>query len=123
MVILFGLFWASWAWYSLLAVGRGHPQEAFGFAIAPSTRHLVATGPYGHTRNPMVFGFLVVLAGLGLLFESASATILLPISLGLLFALYLRFFEEPNLVKRFGEGYARYRRAVPMILPRLRGSP
>lgn len=35
-------------------------------------------------------------------------------------AAYVRWREEPMLLRRFGEDYERYRRAVPAWLPRLR---
>lgn len=38
---------------------------------------------------------------------------------GLMYS-FVRFYEEPNLLERFDEGYDAYRRAVPGWRPRLR---
>ena len=40
--------------------------------------------------------------------------------LWLVFASFVRFYEEPTLAARFGADYDAYRRAVPAWLPRLR---
>lgn len=82
------------------------------------TQKLVTQGPYAHTRNPMISGVLAVLLGESLLFAS------IPILLwGVLFFaannIYFSFFEEPDLLKRFGEEYAEYRKHVPRWIPRV----
>jgi protein-S-isoprenylcysteine O-methyltransferase Ste14 len=39
---------------------------------------------------------------------------------GLVMAAFARWYEEPELIDRFGAEYERYRRAVPGWWPRLR---
>lgn len=117
LVILLGLFWMIWSWYSLLTMGRGHPQEVFGFPLAPRTERLVIVGPYSYTRNPMLFGLLVLLVGWGIILGSVSATLISPLIVVALLLLHFKFFEEPGLWRRFGEEYEGYRRQVPLILP------
>ncbi|MFQ6001122.1 MAG: methyltransferase family protein [Anaerolineae bacterium] len=117
LVILCGLFWMVWSWYSLLTIGRGHPQEVFGFPLAPRTKRLVIVGPYSYTRNPMLFGLLLLLVGWGIILGSVSATLFLPLILVVLLLLHFKFFEEPGLWRRFGEEYEDYRHQVPLILP------
>ena len=94
------------------SVGKG--------TLAPwsPTQKLVIQGPYAHTRNPMISGVLTVLLGESILFAS------IPIALWfILFFLinnvYFSFFEEPGLLKRFGEEYSEYRKHVPRWIPRL----
>ncbi len=116
-VILFGLFWMIWSWYSLLTIGRGHPQEVFGFPLAPRTERVVLVGPYSYARNPMLFGLLVLLVGWGIIQGSVSATIFSPLIVVVLLLLHFKFFEEPGLLRRFGEEYEGYCRQVPLILP------
>jgi len=115
---LVGLFWSSWAYSYLHFVGKGSPAEVFGYAIYP-TQNLVTTGPYAYTRNPMIFGLFFLLLGIALFANSVAGIILLPIG-GLIAAAYIRRFEEPGLAERFGDGYAEYRRRVPMLFPSLR---
>jgi protein-S-isoprenylcysteine O-methyltransferase Ste14 len=117
LVILFGLFWMIWSWYGLLTIGRGHPQEMFGFPLAPRTERLVIVGPYSYTRNPMLLGLLVLLVGWGIILGSVSATLFSPLILVVLLLLHFKFFEEPGLLSRFGEEHEGYRHQMPLILP------
>ena len=116
--LLFAAGFALFAWCVLLfaRVGRG--------TLAPwdPTRRLVIVGPYRHVRNPMITAVCTMLAGETLFFHSARIGAWL-----LLFAainhVYFVLFEEPGLVRRFGEEYERYRAAVPRWLPRRVGWP
>jgi protein-S-isoprenylcysteine O-methyltransferase Ste14 len=113
-----GLFWILWAYSFLHFVGKGSPVEAFGVALYP-TRQLVTTGPYAYTRNPMIFGLMLVLLGVALTARSISGVVLVPI-IALIAVAYIRKFEEPGLICRFNEEYIRYRSSVPILLPWLR---
>lgn len=116
----FGTFWALWSLYALVIIGKGNPQEAFGQEILPATKKLIIIGPYRYTRNPMGFGWFSFVAGIGLYLGSISMIVIaLPVFLAGVI-LYLKHFEEPNLIKRFGDDYLKYRKEVPIILPRLR---
>jgi protein-S-isoprenylcysteine O-methyltransferase Ste14 len=110
-----GLFWITWAYSYLLFVGQGSPLEAFGAALEP-TKRLVTTGPYAYVRNPMEFGFLLILLGVGFLENSITGLIMAPIS-AIIAALYLKIFEEKLLLRRFGVAYEHYREHVPMLIP------
>ncbi len=97
----------------LASMGRG--------TLAPwnPTTRLVTGGIYAHTRNPMITGVLLVLLGESVLFWSLPVLIWC-----VLFAAgnaaYIRWVEEPGLIRRFGADYLEYRRNVPMWLPRLK---
>lgn len=82
------------------------------------TTHLVVSGPYAYTRNPMISGVAFVLLGEAALFGSVAV-----LGLSAIFAavntLYFRLSEEPGLLERFGLEYEEYRRHVPMWIPRL----
>lgn len=82
------------------------------------TQRLVVAGPYRHVRNPMISGVMSILLG------EALAAASLPLAIWfLLFVLanvtFIPWFEEPDLVKRFGEAYDIYRANVPRWVPRL----
>ena len=104
---------ALWIWtVRLLArIGRG--------TLAPwdPTRRLVVAGPYRYVRNPMISAVLCVLLGEAALFGSPA----LLIWFGAFFAINwvgFAIYEEPGLVRRFGDEYREYRRNVPRWWPR-----
>ncbi|MEN6358174.1 MAG: isoprenylcysteine carboxylmethyltransferase family protein [Armatimonadota bacterium] len=113
---LAGLFWVLWAYTYLLFVGKGLPLEAFGTALHP-TQVLVTTGPYAYTRNPSIIGLIFLLLGVGLLQRSISGLVMLPAAVAIIIP-YLIIFEERALAARFGDEYAHYRNAVPLLFPR-----
>ena len=82
-------------------------------------RRFVVSGPYRFVRNPMISGVVFVLLAEACIMRSRPhaewAGLFLAIN-----AIYIPLFEEPMLSARFGEPYARYRRAVRRFLPRSR---
>ena len=105
----FGLF--AWCVALFGRVGRG--------TLAPwdPTQRLVAVGPYRHMRNPMITGVLGMIAGEALLLGSWRVAAWLAVFFAIN-QVYFPILEEPGLERRFGEGYRRYRAAVPRWLPR-----
>lgn len=95
--------------------GRGTPAP-----MAPPKR-LVVVGFYRYVRNPMYVGFLTGWAGLWVVFGHASTgaiAVALVVLLGV--ALFVQFYEEPTLRRKFAGEYEEYCRNVPRWLPRLR---
>ena len=82
------------------------------------TKKLVVQGTYRHVRNPMISGVLCILLGESVLFGSWPILVF-----ALLFVtinhVYFITSEEPGLMRRFGEEYLLYRKAVPRWVPRL----
>ncbi|MGW1807250.1 methyltransferase family protein [Streptomyces sp. NPDC002078] len=84
--------------------------------VAPPVR-LVVSGPYRYVRNPIYVAVVAVLLGQGLLLAR-------PVVFGyaagawVLTWAFVRWYEEPGLVRRFGAEYERYCRAVPAWRPR-----
>ena len=115
IALLVGIFWVSWAYSYLHFVGKGSPVEVFGVALYP-TENLVTTGPYAYARNPMILGLLTLLLGVAFLMNSISALILIPI-LAAIAVVHIKIFEEPGLVRRFGEDYINYRKTTPTLIP------
>jgi protein-S-isoprenylcysteine O-methyltransferase Ste14 len=92
--------------------GQGTP------AIFDAPRAFVAIGPYKYVRNPMYIGGLVLLLGFGL-YERSISILLLTLLLFPLFHLFVLFYEEPTLTRKFGSSYQDYLGAVPRWIPRL----
>jgi protein-S-isoprenylcysteine O-methyltransferase Ste14 len=110
-LILAGLAVLIPAFVRFVAEGAGTPSPA-----APTER-LVVGGLYRRVRNPMYIAVVATVAGQALaltrpwLFAYAVA-------LGVLFAGFVHWYEEPALARRFGPQYEAYRQAVPPWRPR-----
>jgi protein-S-isoprenylcysteine O-methyltransferase Ste14 len=103
-----------WSGMTMALRGRGTPLPL------DTARELVVTGPYRHMRNPMVLAGLGqgLAVGLGL---GSPLVVAYSLAGGLLWQLLARPAEEADLLRRFGESYARYRQAVPCWRWRWRG--
>jgi protein-S-isoprenylcysteine O-methyltransferase Ste14 len=94
--------------------GRGTPAP-----IAPPQR-LVVVGFYRYVRNPMYVGFAAGWIGLWIVFGHASSTAILVVAaVALGVDLFVVFYEEPTLRKKFGKDYGSYCRNVSRWWPRI----
>lgn len=95
--------------------GHGTPMP-----LAPPQR-LVVVGFYRYVRNPMYLGFYTGWAGLWVIFGRISKMGIEAAAIGVLaVVLFVLFYEEPALRRKFGADYEEYCRHVPRWLPRLR---
>ena len=95
--------------------GRGTPAP-----VAPPQR-LVVVGFYRYVRNPMYLGFALGWIGLWIVFGRASVAAIAGVAAAAVAVmLFVRFYEEPVLRKKFGAEYEEYCRNVPRWWPRLR---
>jgi protein-S-isoprenylcysteine O-methyltransferase Ste14 len=67
----------------------------------------------------MYIGWLLVLAGETLLFQSPGLFEYFIITFGLFF-FFILFYEEPSLADKFGAPYERYRKSVQRWIPHLK---
>ena len=96
--------------------GHGTPAP-----LAPPQR-LVVVGFYRYVRNPMYVGFAVGWIGLWVVFGHANPTaIAAVVAVALGVHLFVVFYEEPTLRKKFGADYVDYCRNVGRWRPRLGG--
>jgi len=97
--------------------GRGTPAP-----IAPPQR-LVVVGFYRYVRNPMYVGFAAGWIGLWVVFGHANPmAIAVVLAIALAVHLFVVFYEEPTLRKKFGAEYDDYCQKVGRWWPRLRPS-
>jgi protein-S-isoprenylcysteine O-methyltransferase Ste14 len=82
-------------------------------------RTLVTTGVYRYCRNPMKIGLFLALLAEALLLRSAALFYWFA-CFGIVNVLYVRWFEERGLLKRFGASYRDYCAQVPRWLPMIR---
>ena len=90
--------------------GRGTP------APFDPPKEIVVRGPYRYVRNPMYVAVMLALTGEALLFEAASLLIYAALAFSF-FHLWVVFYEEPTLRRKFGDSYREYCRRVPRWLP------
>lgn len=111
-----GVVLILWTVILFFIFGKGTPVPW----APPKT--LVQVGPYRFVRNPMMLGVLMVVLGEALIISSMA----IALWFAALFAamnVFIVFFEEPGLKKRFGENYVEYTRHVGRWIPRLSGWP
>jgi protein-S-isoprenylcysteine O-methyltransferase Ste14 len=75
-------------------------------------KHLVVSGPYRYSRNPMYVAVLCIVAGWAAGFRSTAIGLY---ACGLFIAFHLRILlhEEPFLGRAHGEGWRAYAASVP----------
>jgi protein-S-isoprenylcysteine O-methyltransferase Ste14 len=86
--------------------------------VAP-TEQLVVGGDYRFVRNPMYLAVVTAILGQAMIFGSVGL-LLYAAAIWATTAAFVRWYEEPILLERYGDQYERYRHAVRAWLPRLR---
>jgi len=108
-VLGLGTWLLLWCVREFYVAGRG--------TLAPWSppKHLVTTGPYGFSRNPMYLGVITILVGWWILWGSRT---LLIYALVVLVAFHIRVLlaEEPWAARNFGAEWEAYRARVPRWL-------
>jgi protein-S-isoprenylcysteine O-methyltransferase Ste14 len=106
------------AWLAIVAGGVIAVSGAVSFRFARTAiipfhpaSHLVRSGPYRFTRNPMYLGLAVFYAGLALLFDKGVPLLLLPVAIWAMQVLVIHR-EERYLADAFGDDYRLYQREV-----------
>jgi protein-S-isoprenylcysteine O-methyltransferase Ste14 len=111
--ILLGAMVLLWCAWDFVFTGRGTPAP-----IDPP-QALVAKGLYRFVRNPMYLALGLVLGGEAILFQSLRLAAYALLA-WLACHLFVVFYEEPTLKRKFGTSYEAYCRAVPRWIPRWR---
>jgi protein-S-isoprenylcysteine O-methyltransferase Ste14 len=101
--------WGDWAGAALVALGVGLAvAAALEFRRARTTiiphgtpTAIVTSGVYRISRNPIYLGDALILAGLGLRWDSVLALVLVPVFVAVVTARFIRP-EEAGLRARFG---------------------
>ncbi len=89
--------------------------------VAP-TQRLVVGGDYRFVRNPMYFAVVTAVLAQAMIFGSL-ALLLYALVVWAIMAAFVRWYEEPLLLERYGDDYQRYRQAVRAWVPRLHPWP
>jgi protein-S-isoprenylcysteine O-methyltransferase Ste14 len=79
---------------------------------------LIKSGPYAMVRNPMYLG--IILIGLGVVLFAFHLWVFIVFAIIFISRyLHLVIKEEKDLLKFFGEGYSKYQKKTPRLLPRI----
>lgn len=108
--LVLGTFLLLWCVRDFYVTGKG--------TLAPWSppRHLVTTGLYRWSRNPMYVAVLVILSGWALWFVSWGLAVY-AMAVGTAFHLRVVLYEEPWLARTHGDAWERYRERVPRWIP------
>lgn len=101
---------AGWCLGAFVWIGHGTP------APFDPPRQLVIRGPYRYVRNPMYCGAALTMGGAALFFESIVLAVYFALFL-LAAHLFVMFYEEPTLKRKFGTDYEVYCKRVRRWLP------
>ena len=116
ILLAVGLLYGIWSVIVQNTVGQGGPVEIGNIEISPKTKNLVVSGPYKYTRNPMLFGTLLMYLAFALFINSITSVVLV----GAIFAFMLTVvvkMEEKRLLNDFGNQYEEYRKKASMFIP------
>ena len=113
LLILVGVVVLVSTFVRFVVEGAGTP------APIAETDRLVICGMYRFIRNPMYVAVLIVIAGQAILL---GRWVLVIYGLFAAFAMvsFVKGYEEPRLLERYGIQYRQYRRTTPGWWPRLR---
>jgi protein-S-isoprenylcysteine O-methyltransferase Ste14 len=114
--LIVGFFWAIWANIEIYKRGNGSPVPFKD----THTLNVVSSGPYKYTRNPMIFGYVFIWIGLGVLINTFFLTVGFSLIILIVLILVMKVWEEKNLEKRFGSQYLEYKKNVSFIIPFLK---
>ena len=100
-----------WCVWDFAVFGRGTPAP-----IDPPKK-LIVRGLYRYTRNPMYLGVLTAILGWAIFFR-ATTLVFYAMAVGACCHLFVVFYEEPHLQRKFGKEYDDYRAQVNRWLPK-----
>ena len=100
-----------WCVWDFAVFGRGTPAP-----IDPPKK-LIIRGLYRYTRNPMYLGVLTAILGWAIFFH-ATTLVFYAMAVGVCCHLFIVFYEEPHLQRKFGKDYDDYRALVNRWFPK-----
>ena len=111
LLVAVGLAALLHAFARFVVEGLGTPAP-----VAPTER-LVVGGLYRYVRNPMYLAVGAVIVGQALAL-GRPILLLYALAFAVAVAIFVRAYEEPTLLRRFGAEYLAYTQAVPAWWPR-----
>jgi protein-S-isoprenylcysteine O-methyltransferase Ste14 len=116
ILLVIGLVYGIWSVIIQGTIGQGGPLEIGNIEISPKTKNLVVSGPYKYTRNPMLFGTLLIYLAFALFINSITSVALVSAIFVFMLTVVVKM-EEGRLLKDFGNQYEEYRKTVSIFIP------
>ena len=113
ILIIIGFPIAIWPALSFVIYGQGTP------APFDAPKEFVAVGPYKYVRNPMYIGGFFLFVGFALVNYSLSM-LLFPFIWFIIVHLFIIYYEEKKLEKRFGQSYIDYKKKTNRWIPKFK---
>jgi len=110
IMIVIGVSFLLWTLKAQREIGKGAPMPLM------ATRKLVVEKPYAYCRNPLAFGLLNLYFGISIFMGSLASLLAVAIFSGIILS-YIKFVEERELEKRYGQDYVVYKRQTPFLIP------
>lgn len=110
-LITLGWIFGIWSNYQQFTIGRGTPVPLM------ATQKLIIQPPYAYCRNPMALGAIVMYLGVAVVIGSLGALILVLFG-AIALLIYIKAFEEKEMISRFGNDYLEYKEQTPFLIPR-----
>jgi len=111
ILIVVGVVFLLWTLKAQREIGKGTPMPLM------ATQKLVIQKPYSYCRNPLAFGLLNLYVGISIFIGSITSLAMVLIFAVLILS-YIKYVEEKELKKRYGEEYVAYKQSTPFLIPR-----
>jgi protein-S-isoprenylcysteine O-methyltransferase Ste14 len=110
-LLILGAWFLLWTVKAQREIGKGTPMPLI------ATKKLVIEKPYSFTRNPLAFGLINFYYGISIVIGSISSLVVVSL-FSITILAYIKFIEEKELAKRYGDDYLAYKEITPFLLPR-----
>jgi protein-S-isoprenylcysteine O-methyltransferase Ste14 len=109
ILIIIGIAIYSISCYYFIFYGKGTPSPL------DEPKMLITEGIYKYTRNPMYLSGVLIVLGEAIFFESLMI-LAYTFLLFVIYHLFIVFYEEPHLIRKYGKLYEEYMKRTPRWL-------
>lgn len=106
LISIIGTSVLLFCFYNFVKSGVGSP------AVFDQPKKLLSSNIYSYSRNPMYVSVIMIISG-QILWYGNLLILGYGIVLGLALHMWIMFYEEPRLIKRFGKPYEDYKSKIP----------
>jgi len=95
-------------------------EKELSLKVAETRRpeRVVTTGVYSIVRHPQYLGGIFAHIGTSFLLSALCSLLVTPLIIAIIYVIAKK--EETELIREFGEEYNRYKKRVPMLIPKFK---